>query len=233
METITVILRSGMGMQLASVRPYLKPGTPIAIGRGGAVIAEVSEGNAIEDKRKAAESAADHLGLADRVNEFNRLHTGILEPGIFDIITGTAGQSAPQKQQLPSPENHASQIERVAADLREHGPDREELKPCAFCGGPPVPFVQLASQGFGSAPRMDSYGDDGLSVEAFVFCHECGAHGPMFAEDIFDASDYDQAMAEGVRLWQDRDGRHADLYEANANLNLFPRWDSMEEGGGA
>ncbi|WP_167523224.1 Lar family restriction alleviation protein [Pseudomonas denitrificans (nom. rej.)] len=102
------------------------------------------------------------------------------------------------------------------------------LKPCAFCGGPPVPFVQLADQGFGSAPRLDDYGDDGLSVEAFVFCHECGAQGPSFEDEIFDASSYDQAMAEGVRLWQDRDGRHADLYEANAEQNLFPRLEKEE-----
>ncbi|QEY73249.1 hypothetical protein F1C79_17485 [Pseudomonas denitrificans (nom. rej.)] len=119
-------------------------------------------------------------------------------------------------------------MERVAADLREHGPDRVTLKPCAFCGGPPVPFVQLADQGFGSAPRLDDYGDDGLSVEAFVFCHECGAQGPSFEDEIFDASSYDQAMAEGVRLWQDRDGRHADLYEANAEQNLFPRLEKEE-----
>lgn len=61
MERITIVLRSGMGMQLASVRPYLKPGTPIAIGRGGAVIAEVSEGNAVDDKRQAAEAAAGYI----------------------------------------------------------------------------------------------------------------------------------------------------------------------------
>lgn len=339
MEAITIVLRSGMGMQLTSVRPYLKPGTPIAIGRGGAVIADVVEGNTIEDKRQAAESAAgyidsvesrlegaeslelvvsalertllciekhavvgqtgttrqamdalgnirelaaafldqsgareqpvktgeppysaptsaccgicsqqDHVdencpwqgaraGLAlvqqidrhlvEHAQEFNAAPSEALKPGIFDIITGTAGQVAPVPQVLPSTEEHAAQIERVAADLREHGPDRVALKPCAFCGGPPVPFVQLASQGFGSAPRMDSYGDDGLSIEAFVYCHECGANGPTFEDDIFDASDYDQAMAEGVRLWQDRDGRHADLYEANAadGQNLFPRPD--------
>lgn len=335
MEAITLVIRSGLGMQLTSVRPYLKPGTPIAIGRGGAVIADVVEGNAVDDKHQATEAAAgyidsveryvdsannlesvvvelesallgiescakdgqkepwealrrireiaaafldnsgareetpgpgaggcgicsqqDHVdencpwqgaraGLAlvqkidrhlvEHAHELNAAPSEALKPSIFDIITGTAGQAAHVPQVLPSTEEHHSQIERVAADLREHGPDREELRPCAFCGGPPVPFVQLAAQGFGSAPRLDSYGDDGLSVEAFVYCHECGAHGPQFEDDIFDASDYDQAMAEGVRLWQNRDGRHADLYEANAaeGLNLFPRWNSLEEGGGA
>ncbi len=340
MEAITIVLRSGMGMQLASVRPYLKPGTPIAIGRGGAVIAEVSEGNAVNDKRQAAEAAAGYIDSVESRLEgaeslelvFSALERTLLciekhavvgqngttrqamdslgnirelaeafldqsgarsrpekasaesrpapglpccgicsdqyhvdelcpwrdargalalvqridqhiidraaaseqiKPGVFDIITGTAGQAAPVPQALPPTEEHHAQIERVAADLREYGPDRVVLKPCAFCSGPPVPFVQLAAHGFGSAPRMDSYGDDGLSVEAFVFCHECGARGPIHEDDIFDASDYDQAMAEGVRLWQNRDGRHADLYEANAELNLFPRWDSLEEGGDA
>lgn len=319
MNAITIVLRSGMGMQLAAIRPYLRTGMPIAIGRAGAVIAEVADGNAIEDKRKAAESAGGYIDsverymesagnlesvvaglegaligidacaadgqsepwaalrrireitaafldnsgaraepvqpgaaaalrlvdpgerhhshqrtsgelcplcgannhsedschwkdarealafaqkldkhLVDHAAEFNTAPGAALKPSIFEVITGTANLPPQAAQELPSREEHAAQIERVAADLREHGPDRVTLKPCAFCGGPPAPFVQIASQGFGSAPRLDSYGDDGLSVEAFVFCHECGAHGPTFEEDIFDASDYDQAMAEGV-----------------------------------
>ncbi|HHJ1835361.1 TPA: hypothetical protein ACQGWO_006489, partial [Pseudomonas aeruginosa] len=39
MERITLVLKSGMGMQLDAIRPYLRPGMPIAIGRAGAVIA--------------------------------------------------------------------------------------------------------------------------------------------------------------------------------------------------
>lgn len=236
MERITIVLRSGMGMQLASVRPYLKPGTPIAIGRGGAVIAEVSEGNAVDDKRQAAEAAAgyidsvesrlegaeslelvvsalertllciekhavvgqtgttrqamdalgnirelaaafldqsgareqpvktgeppysaptstccgicsqqDHVdencpwqgarsGLAlvqqidrhlvEHAQEFNAAPSEALKPSIFDIITGTAGQAEPVPQVLPSTEEHAAQIEQVAAGLRE---DQAEL----------------------------------------------------------------------------------------------------------
>lgn len=198
MNAITIVLRSGMGMKVDAVRPYLKPGMPIAIGRAGAVIAEVAEGNAIEDKRKAAESAggyidsverymesasnlesvvtglesaliciescainwqseplaalrrireittaflessggraqqdspalgsaADPLGLADRVREFNGMHTGVLKPGIFDVITGTANLPPQAAQELPTPEEHAAQIEQVAAGLRE---DQAEL----------------------------------------------------------------------------------------------------------
>lgn len=236
MEAITIVIRSGLGMQLDSVRPYLKPGTPIAIGRGGAVIAEVSEGNAVDDKRQAAESAAgyidsvesrlegaeslelvvsalertllciekhavvgqtgttrqamdalgnirelaaafldqfgareqpvktgeppysaptsaccgicsqqDHVdencpwqgaraGLAlvqqidrhlvEHAQEFNAAASEALKPSIFDIITGTAGQAANVPQVLPSSEEHAAQIEQVAAGLRE---DQAEL----------------------------------------------------------------------------------------------------------
>ncbi|XEG73298.1 hypothetical protein QA447_03365 [Pseudomonas sp. abacavir_1] len=69
MNAITIVLRSGMGMLLDSVRPYLKPGMPIAIGRAGAVIAEVAEGNAIEDKRLAAESAAGYIDSVERYVE--------------------------------------------------------------------------------------------------------------------------------------------------------------------
>ncbi|CDF86366.1 hypothetical protein PKB_5053 [Pseudomonas knackmussii B13] len=358
MNAVTIVLRSGMGMHLDAVRPYLNPGMPIAIGRAGAVIAEVADGNAIDDKRLAINSAAGYIDSAERymesdgnlesivtglesaligiehcamagqngsalqamdalrrirevaavfldssgvraergipasgaaaepachvaaaarraVNpderctlcqannhsetecawfgnektlafvqqldkfiieraaEFNAAPGEALKPSIFDVITGTANLPPKVPQELPSREEHIAQIERVAADLHEHGPDRVQLKPCDFCGGPPVPFVQLASQGFGAAPRLDSYGDDGLSIEAFVSCHECGSRGPIHEDDIFDASDYDSALEAGVDLWQTRDKRHAELYAAGEaeGLNLFPRPDQVSEGG--
>lgn len=264
MERILIVLREGLGLNFEAMRPALQVGAPIAIGRGGAVIADVLDdfpaAHSLRLKEVRTQLGNEGHGhvvprldgtvmrcggpgicktcqkerlLLDIWQEAEETQAATTRPGIFDVITGTAGQAAQVPQVLPSTEEHHAQIERVAADLREHGPERVVLKPCGFCGGPPVPFVQLAAHGFGSAPRMDSYGDDGLSVEAFVFCHECGARGPIHEDDIFDASDYDQAMAEGVRLWQNRDGRHADLYEANAELNLFPRWDSLEEGGDA
>ncbi len=269
MDRILIVLREGLGLNFEAMRPALQVGAAVAIGRGGAVIDRVVEGDAFEavcptaspypgsaaarrpvnpcEQPSPAPTSAccgicsqpDHvdencpwqgaragLALVQKIDQHivdRAAASEALKPSIFDVITGAANLPPHAAQELPSREEHAAQIERVAADLREHGPDRVILKPCAHCGGPPVPFVQLASQGFGAAPRMDSYGEDGLSVEAFVYCHECGATGPMFAEDIFDASDYEQALAEGVRLWQDRDGRHADLYEANAELNVFPR----------
>lgn len=250
MDRILIVLREGLGLNFEAMRPALQVGAAVAIGRGGAVIDRVVDGDVFEAQRPAVSHSPGEQGFSEGTCRWNpSLDAAVfaqkfeqhlseraealyaekvvpLRPSIFDVITGTAGATGDGSgAQLPPLEEHHAQIERVAADLREHGPDRAILKPCAHCGGPPVPFVQLASQGFGAAPRMDSYGEDGLSVEAFVYCHECGATGPMFAEDIFDASDYDQALAEGVRLWQDRDGRHADLYEANAELNVFPRPD--------
>lgn len=245
MKAITIVIRSGLGMQVESVRPYLKPGTPIAIGRGGAVIAEVADGNAIEDKRKAAEAAGGYIDSVERymesadnlesvvavlesaligidacaadgqsepwaalrrireitaafldssgaraeqaypgsaaarrpVNpgeqlrpaqeasgelcplcrannhpemecawfgkektlafvqrldkhvvehaaEFNAAPAAALKPSIFDVITGTANLPPQAAQELPSREEHAAQIEQVAAGLRE---DQAEL----------------------------------------------------------------------------------------------------------
>jgi len=505
MNAITIVLRSGMGMLLDSVRPYLKPGMPIAIGRAGAVIAEVAEGNAIEDKRLAAEAAAGYIDSVERyvegantlesvvaglentllnierhaeagqngsalqamdalrrIRELTaafldnsgaraergspasgaaaepaypgaaaarrpvnpgeqsrftplgngqqtgrqqeeehqlRLHaaryewlrdaaldTGSanvpmvrigmgdplqgaaldmalneamsnwpihdddyyyahdfekdardaadfaqkleqhlsgraealyaekvvpLRPSIFDVITGTAGATGDGSgAQLPPLDKHLAQVEQVAAGLREDqaelaqsilvledwlerveiedgyvgvpvieavevvvtelkrqqqvihpvacryghwfAGDSDEaafvrergicrdcadvdeqltgqvlLKPCSFCGGPPKPIVTHADHPFGAAPRMSDYGDDGLWVEACVFCHECGAQGPALQRNISDASDYDSVLEDAVDLWQNRDERHAELYQAGhaEGLNLFPRPD--------
>lgn len=366
MDKITLVLKPGLGLNFEAMRPALQAGAAVAIGRGGAVIDSIAEGDLIEGKRMAAEAAVGYIdsvesymesanvvvaclestlvgiehfaaegqngsallamdalrrirevvaafldssgaraeraihtsgaaaGLAypgaaaarrpvdpgeqprsaqeiisercplcqannhaetecawfgnektlafvqqldkhiiERAAEFNAAPGEALKPSIFDVITGTANLPPKVAQELPSREEHMAQIERVAADLREHGPDSLKLKPCGFCGGPPVPFVQLASQGFGAAPRLDSYGDDGVSVEAFVSCHECGARGPIHEDDIFDASDYDSVLEAGVDLWQSRDERHACLYLAGEaeGLNLFPRPDQASEGG--
>ena len=88
------------------------------------------------------------------------------------------------------------------------------LKPCPFCAGPPVadiyrwPHDLLEEQG--------DYGDDGVSVEAFVSCHECGAKGPEFEGVIYDRADYLDAIEQGKALWNARDDRHLGLYLANA-----------------
>lgn len=55
MSPITIVLRSGMGMHIDSVRPYLRNGMPIAIGRAGAVISHFADGDAHLALRTIAE----------------------------------------------------------------------------------------------------------------------------------------------------------------------------------
>ncbi|MDF5995440.1 hypothetical protein P4200_15775 [Pseudomonas aeruginosa] len=55
MSPITIVLRPGMGMQIDSVRPYLRNGMPIAIGRAGAVISHFADGDAHLALRTIAE----------------------------------------------------------------------------------------------------------------------------------------------------------------------------------
>lgn len=366
MDRILIVLREGLGLNFEAMRPALQVGAAVAIGRGGAVIDRVVDGDVFEaqcpavspypgaaaarrpvnpgEQPRPAQEASGELCPLCRANnhpemecawfgkektlafvhrldkhvvehaaEFNAAPAAALKPSIFDVITGTANLPPQAAQELPSREEHAAQIERVAADLRddqlranrvtealgildrwverveytdgyvgvveieavevvvtelkrqqqaihpvacrydhwfagdseeasfirEHGvcracADVDEqltgqvlLKPCSFCGGPPKPIVTHADHPFGAAPRMDNYGDDGLWIEACVFCHECGAQGPALQRDIFDASDYDSALEAAVDLWQNRDERNADLYEASAadGLNFFPRPD--------
>lgn len=95
---------------------------------------------------------------------------------------------------------------------------------CPFCEGPPVPFVSIAGAG-GFALLQGDYGDEGLEVEAFVFCHECGAQGPTVEETIYTCDDYHRVELEAVNLWVNRDARHRDLYDAGEadGLNRYPR----------
>jgi hypothetical protein len=117
--------------------------------------------------------------------------------------------------------------------LREARADgRPELLPCPFCEGPPVPIVQRTLSPGGAAPLKDDYEDEdpelgGLMVKAFVFCHECGARGPYFDPVIETRADYYAAEAEGVRLWQERNARHRNLFDSSEEreLNVYPRPD--------
>lgn len=89
------------------------------------------------------------------------------------------------------------------------------MRSCPFCAGPPVAFVKNSLYPCGAAFEQDDYGDDGLNVEAFVFCHECGANGPSYDTLIFDRSEYVLARDAGIALWEQRDTRHQSLYDAN------------------
>lgn len=104
-----------------------------------------------------------------------------------------------------------------------------DLLSCPFCEGPPCPIVQNDTVNRGAARLLDDYGQDGLYVRAFVFCHECGALGPAHDALIYDREDYFAAEAAGVRLWQERDSRHRVMFDDGnaAGLNVYPRADAQ------
>lgn len=105
------------------------------------------------------------------------------------------------------------------------------MPPCPFCEGPPCPIVRNDSPNRGAAPLLDDYGDCGLEVRAFVFCHECGSEGPSVEEVIYNRGGYLRAERDAVDLWCQRDTRHRCLYDGGEEdgLNLYPR--PGEEGG--
>lgn len=86
-----------------------------------------------------------------------------------------------------------------------------QLKPCPFCSGPPVASIYRWPHDL--IKEQESYGG-GASVEAFVYCHECGASGPEFEGVIYDRADYRAAIEHAGALWNARDSRHVSLYQA-------------------
>lgn len=109
--------------------------------------------------------------------------------------------------------------------------DPVKVKACPFCGGPPVPFVANDSAARGPAPLKDTYDIEadglGLAVRAAVFCHECGAEGPHADAYLEVRADYFAVEAKAVELWNLRDERHREGYDAGdeRGLNLYPRPD--------
>lgn len=102
------------------------------------------------------------------------------------------------------------------------------LPPCPFCEGPPSVIVANGLYPYGAAPVQDDYGADGLIIDAYVFCHECGAEGPRHEAEIYDEAGYWEAEAAGVRLWVERTNRNRGLYDGAAacGLNHYPRASS-------
>lgn len=92
----------------------------------------------------------------------------------------------------------------------------DALQPCPFCGGPPV--ARIYQWPHDLIVEREDYGDEGVSVEAFVSCHECGGKGPEFEGVIYDRADYLAAIEQGKALWNARNARHAALYLASQEL---------------
>lgn len=89
----------------------------------------------------------------------------------------------------------------------------KELPPCPFCYGPPSLFTHyLNEKGYVPFSPTVNYGDDGLYVGSYVFCHECGAQGEEVGGHAYDDSDVAQLEAEAKKVWSDRNERHRDLY---------------------
>lgn len=113
------------------------------------------------------------------------------------------------------------------------------LLPCPFCGGPPVPWVALPMSAGGGALSDEHIDKDlGTFVEAYVWCHECGARsGDVDENDAFEAKRYDvstlvYSMDDAERLkrfaaeqWNDRSLRNLALYAAgyDTGMHIYPR----------
>lgn len=102
-----------------------------------------------------------------------------------------------------------------------------QMPPCPFCGGPPVPIVTVYPHaGVVPAGRLPSTAP--LSVEAYTFCHECGAEGPRVQNDdwltyheVTTEAECDELERKAAVLWSERHGRGAACYVAE--LAQYPR----------
>jgi hypothetical protein len=98
-------------------------------------------------------------------------------------------------------------LARVEAAAPSEG---DAVPNCPFCGGPPCTIVAKAAYPYGEAPKQEDYGDDGLSVRAYVFCHSCGAEGPDCEAELYSRDDYLSAKQLAVSYWSKR-GLHPEL----------------------
>ncbi|HFK9564036.1 Lar family restriction alleviation protein [Pseudomonas aeruginosa] len=94
--------------------------------------------------------------------------------------------------------------------------DAINLPPCPWCEGPPVVLVARTFSPFGTVRELTTYGCEGLDVDAYVFCHECGCEGPKCEDVIFNAEDFRRVEREGARLWSERTSRNRHLFDSNA-----------------
>lgn len=87
------------------------------------------------------------------------------------------------------------------------------LLPCPFCYGPPSLFTHyLNDKGYAPLYQPVNYGDDGLYVGSYVFCHECGAQGEEIGGHAYEDSDVHQLEEAAKNAWAVRNDRHRDLY---------------------
>lgn len=96
-----------------------------------------------------------------------------------------------------------------------------KLSPCPFCQGPPVPFASSMRHGF----KFSDETGDGVIVDAYVFCHECGAQGPHMDAFLYEPEEVPELVERAVAAWQERCAKHRGLYDAGdtKGLNEYPR----------
>lgn len=100
-----------------------------------------------------------------------------------------------------------------------------KLLPCPFCEGPPSPICTRYLAPHGVFPDSELEGDDGLQVEAYVFCHECGAQGAALDDIAFSVDECEKLTVRACELWNSRGTQHRVLYDhcEQDGLNLYPR----------
>lgn len=90
-----------------------------------------------------------------------------------------------------------------------------------------MPIVTRAAYPYAVLAATEVSPEDGADADGYVFCHECGAHGPRAEDTVWDEAGIKALEAEGVKLWQERDDRNGDLYRSGGarGLNEYPRAD--------
>lgn len=102
------------------------------------------------------------------------------------------------------------------------------MLPCPFCEGPPC---LTAHYSFGRKADQIFYGvkryRDGIHIRAYVWCHECGAHGPHAEDFVYCDDDVVDLKRTAAELWNLRDSRHRSMYDGGEaeGLSEHPRAD--------
>lgn len=84
---------------------------------------------------------------------------------------------------------------------------RDDLAGCPWCGALAARVMLTNPEPeCGEILRLEDYGDEGVEADAHAFCHMCGAQCAPVGVHLFDASDYDEALAMAASSWNNRQG---------------------------
>lgn len=105
------------------------------------------------------------------------------------------------------------------------------LRPCPFCGGPPVLFLQkdVVHGAWYDFANEEGGGD---AVNCFVFCHECGAQGPHFNDcSAFEAEDIHKIQNQAAEEWNTSGFHHLEMFKPRRQLPWPKDWEEAPYGG--